>query len=323
MIRRGLGRTAVLVGVAAMTLLATTVGVAGTANAATTATPTTTTQDTTSITQRVAAAMKAAAPAAVGAWRQVSETAEFTPTHNEGVATVNPPGGTPSQYYVGTLSVPVDLAANWGHIGDPDSSKGYIFNDFQYSGSNPTSKLFRVTTPSGTHYDYPHTLVANEEYNNSWVAVSPDSQWMVNGEWDTMNHFLVFPTPILNPSTPQTGGALNLATYLDLDHPVRDVQGCTFFSSTRLLCSADDPDTDLFPTSKQLLQIDLPHALDGTEMTGHVTALGQLPLSSICSGTYEVEGDDYDPATGDLRVLIIQPGACEVVTELYTFTLSS
>jgi hypothetical protein len=32
-----------------------------------------------------------------------------------------------------------------------------------------------------------------------------------------------------------------------------------------------------------------------------------------------VEGDDYDPATGDLRVLIIQPSVCEVVTDLYTF----
>ncbi|HWC82513.1 MAG TPA: hypothetical protein VG756_21385 [Pseudonocardiaceae bacterium] len=262
--------------------------------------------------------------AGLDGWTQVGETAEFTPTHNEGVATVDPPGGSAYQYYTGTLSVPADLAAqNWTHIGDPDSAQGYLFDDFQYGGSNPTSKLFRVTTPSGSHYDYAHTLVSGEEYNNSWVAVSPDSQWMVNGEWDTMNHFLIFPTPILNSATPRTGGALNLAAYLDLDHPVRDIQGCTFFSATRLLCASDDPDTDLFPTSKQLLQIDLPHALDGNEITGQVTYLGQLPLSSICtSGTYEVEGDDYDPATATLRVLIIQPGSCDPVTELYTFKQS-
>jgi hypothetical protein len=142
---------------------------------------------------------------------------------------------------------------------------------------------------------------------------------MVNGEWDTMNRFLVFPTPILNSSTPQTGGALNLGFQLNLDHPVRDIQGCTFFSSTKLLCSADDPNTDLFPTAKQLLEIDLPNALNGSDITGHVVDLGQLPLNSICSGTFEVEGDDYDPATGDLRVLIIQPSVCEVVTDLYTF----
>jgi hypothetical protein len=293
--RKGILRAAVLIGTGALAL-----GVsAGTAGAA-----------------------PAAVPHDVTGWTQVSETPEFTPTNNEGVATVTRPDGSSYQYYTGTLSVPSDLSASWNHIGDPDSSKGYVFDDFQYSASNPTSKLFRVTTPTGTHYDYTHTLVSGEEYNNSWVAVSPGSQWMVNGEWDTMNHFLVFPTPILNGSTPQTGGALNLAAYLDLDHPVRDIQGCTFFSATRLLCTSDDNGTDLYPTSKQLLQIDLPHALDGTELTGHVTSLGQLPLSSSCTGTYEVEGTDYDPASGQLRVLIIQPGICAVVTELYTFKQS-
>ena len=262
----------------------------------------------------------AAHPAALTGWTQTARTTEFTPSANEGIATVHPPNGSPYEYIVGTLSIPVDLAvANWDHIGDPDSSQGYIFNDFQYTGSNPTSKLFRVTTPGGQHYDYTHTLAPGEEMNNSWVAVSPDSQWMVNGEWDTMTRFLVFPTPILNPATPQTGGNLNLAFQISLDHPVRDVQGCTFAGATTLLCSADDPNTDLFPTAKQLIEVDLPHALDGSAVTGHVTSLGQLPLNSVCSGTFEVEGDDYDPATGDLRVLIVEPGVCAVVTDLYTF----
>jgi hypothetical protein len=162
-------------------------------------------------------------------------------------------------------------------------------------------------------------LVAGEEMNNSWVAVSPDSQWMVNGEWDTLTRFLVFPTPILNKSTPQTGGALNLGFQINLDHPMRDIQGCTFFKATTLLCAADDANTDLYPTAKQLLEVDLPQALNGSDVTGHVVDLGQLPLNSICSGTFEVEGDDYDPATGDLRVLIVQPSVCAVVTDLYTF----
>jgi hypothetical protein len=259
-------------------------------------------------------------PADLTGWTQTGSATEFTPTSNEGISTVNPPGGTPYQRIVGTLSVPAELAAQqWTHIGDPDSNQGYLFDDFQYGGSNPTAKLFRVTTPDGTHYDYTHTLVSGEEMNNSWVAVSPDGRWMVNGEWDTMNRFLVFPTPILNSAAPATGGSLDLAPQITLDHPVRDVQGCTFFSATRLLCSADDPDTDLFPTAKQLLQIDLPSALDGSAVTAHVTSLGQLPLNSDCTGTFEVEGDDYDPATGDLRVLIVQPGVCAAVTNLYTF----
>lgn len=308
--RKTLYRAAALVG--AGTLLS--IGIAAAAAPASAATP-------------PAAAPAAAAPAAhvaplaLSGWTQTSKKAEFTPTDNEGIATVHPTSGGSSQYIVGTLSVPPDLAAaNWGHIGDPDSSQGYVFDDFQYTGSNPTSTLFRVTTPSGTHYDYTHTLVSGEEMNNSWVAVSPDSQWMVNGEYDTMNRFLVFPTPILNSATPKTGGALNLAPFqISLDHAVRDVQGCTFQHATTLLCSADDSATDLFPTSKQLLEVDLSHSLDGTAVTGHVTSLGQLPLSSVCSGNFEVEGDDYDPATGNLSVLIIEPGVCEAVTDLYTF----
>jgi hypothetical protein len=267
-----------------------------------------------------AAPHPAARAATLAGWTQTAHTTEFTPSANEGIATVHPPTGSPYEYIVGTLSVPADLAAaNWGHIGDPDSSQGYIFDDFQYTGSNPTAKLFRVTTPGGQHYDYTHTLVPGEEMNNSWVAVSPDSQWMVNGEWDTMTRFLVFPTPILNPSTPQTGGNLNLAFQLNLDHPVRDVQGCTFADATTLLCSADDPNTDLFPTPKQLIEVTLPNALNGQNVTGHVTSLGELPLNSWCSGTFEVEGDDYDATTGDLRVLIVEPGVCAVVTDLYTF----
>ncbi|HEX4720940.1 MAG TPA: hypothetical protein VH333_00395 [Pseudonocardiaceae bacterium] len=272
------------------------------------------------LTVGVSAVASAATPHGLTGWTQIAHSTRFTPTSNEGIATVHAADGSSSEYVVGTLSVPADLAvSNWDHIGDPDSSHGYEFDNFQWTGSNPTSKLFRVTTPTGTHFDYVHTLVAGEEMNDSWDAVSPDAQWMVNGEWDTMTRFLVFPTPILNPSTPQAGGPLNIAFQIDLDHPVRDVQGCTFAGATTLLCSADDPNTDLFPTSKQLLEVDLPHALNGTDIAGHVTSLGQLPLHSVCSGTFEVEGDDYDTTTGDLRVLIVEPGICAAVTDLYTF----
>ena len=33
----------------------------------------------------------------------------------------------------------------------------------------------------------------------------------------------------------------------------------------------------------------------------------------------KVEGDDYDATTGDLRVLVVEPGICAAVTDLYTF----
>jgi hypothetical protein len=36
----------------------------------------------------------------------------------------------------------------------------------------------------------------------------------------------------------------------------------------------------------------------GGTVSGHVVDLGSIPQSSICSGTFETEGVDYDAATG-------------------------
>ena len=50
--------------------------------------------------------------------------------------------------------------------------------------------------------------------------------------------------------------------------------------------------------------------------------LGSIPQSSICSGSFEAEGVDYDTATGILRVEIIQPSVCEVATTVYEYKRS-
>ncbi len=51
-----------------------------------------------------------------------------------------------------------------------------------------------------------------------------------------------------------------------------------------------------------------------------MTDLGPIPQSdSICSGGFEAEGLDYDPATGVLRVEVVQPGICAVVTTVYEY----
>lgn len=58
-------------------------------------------------------------------------------------------------------------------------------------------------------------------------------------------------------------------------------------------------------------------------MTAHVRLLGELPLDSSCAATsdnpFEVEGDDYDARTGELRVAIIPPSPCSSDTTIYTF----
>ena len=121
-------------------------------------------------------------------------------------------------------------------------------------------------------------------------------------------------------ATPATGGSLALSGYIQLDHPVNDIQGCDFVNATKLICASDDSSKSLFPDSKPLLEVDLPHALNGADLTGHVTDLGPIPqTNSICSGTFEAEGVDYDVNTGILRVEIIQPSVCEVATTVYEY----
>jgi hypothetical protein len=259
-------------------------------------------------------------------WKLTGQTSVSSSTGNQGMATVDPWHAPSYVLYRGSGSIPASVAAEgWTHIGDPDSRFGYIFDAYQWGGSTPaTGKMFRVTTPTGATYEYVHTLASGEEYNNSYAAVSPDGQWLVSGEWDTMTRLLVFATPMLNPAAPKTGGDLPLAATIQLDHPIADVQGCTFLDSRKLLCASDDSDTILWPVPKQLLEIDLPTAVGGTTVTAHVKLLGELPLQSTCAATadnpFEVEGDDYDRKTGDLRVAVIPPSPCgDADTTIYTF----
>ncbi|HXR71443.1 hypothetical protein [Actinocrinis sp.] len=262
--------------------------------------------------------------AAVSGWTQVTHYLESSLSADEGVATVNPPGGSAYQLFRGVASVPISvLMEGYNHVGDPDSVNGYIFDAFQSGASAPSSKMFRVTTPSGSTYEYTHSLVSGEQYNNSFDAVSPDTQWMVAGEWGTMSHLQVYPTPILNPQTPATGGSLALSGYIQLDHPVNDIQGCDFVTATKLICASDDGSQSLFPDQKPLLEVDLSHALSSGDVAGHVTDLGPIPqTNSICSGSFESEGVDYDPASAILRVEIIQPSVCAAATTVYEYKAS-
>lgn len=75
--------------------------------------------------------------------------------------------------------------------------------------------------------------------------------------------------------------------------------------------------------TKPLLQIDLSAEPGSADVTGHVTALRQLPLRSSCSGTFEAEGIDYDRRTGTLRVIVVSPGFCVLTdSKTYRFTKS-
>lgn len=169
--------------------------------------------------------------------------------------------------------------------------------------------------------EYVHQLSAGEALNNSWVAINPNGQFMVGGEWGTMSRFIVYPTPGVNSGTSPSVNLPQASTVV-LDRPVRDIQGCDFSTPTTLLCSSDDPAGTLFGMTKPLLQVDLSGEPNGSaDVRGHVTALRQLPLRSSCSGTFEAEGIDYDRRTGTLRVIVLSPGFCVATdSKTYRFT---
>ncbi|MFF1730498.1 hypothetical protein [Streptomyces sp. NPDC058247] len=219
-----------------------------------------------------------------------------------------------SLVYRGLASVPLDLrAAGWSHIGDPDVAQGYTFDAYQ-GGDTTTKKMFAVTAPDGKRTTYEHTLDQGELLNNSFASVSPDGQWLVAGEWGTMNRLQVFPAPVLNPSAPAPGANLPQAGQITLDKPVDNIQGCDFTDATHLACSSDG-------ATKEVLEVALDRPLDGSPVTGHVTAAFAIPQRSICSGTFEAEGIDYDTARGTLRVEMVPPSPCLVTTTVISYRM--
>ncbi|MEU6139837.1 hypothetical protein ABZ848_05675 [Streptomyces sp. NPDC047081] len=270
-----------------------------------------------------AAAVLSAAPPASAAdtWTEVGSDRADPLTESQGLTSVEVPANSANRY-TGIGTIPVGVSSRgWNHVGDPDESyDGYYVEPYQ--ADSGTAKMYRAQAPDGTWSEYVHTLASGEALNNSWAAISPDSQYMLSGEWGTMTRFLVFPTPGANKSTSPSAN-LPLASVVNLDHAVRDVQGCDFTGATTLLCSSDDPDRSLFGYTKPLLQIDLSAQPGSANVTGHVTALRQLPLRSSCSGTFEAEGIDYDRRTGTLRVIVMSPGFCILTdSKTYRFTKS-
>ncbi|MFI8535705.1 hypothetical protein ACIGMX_36310 [Streptomyces aquilus] len=270
-----------------------------------------------------AAAVLSTAPPASAAdtWTEVGSDRADPLTESQGLTSVEVPANSANRY-TGIGTIPVSVSSRgWNHVGDPDASyDGYYIEPYQ--ADSGTAKMYRVQSPGGAWSEYVHTLGGGEALNNSWVAIAPSGQWMLSGEYGTMTRFLVFPTPGVNASTSPSAN-LPQASTVTLDHAVRDVQGCDFVTATRLLCSSDDPAGTLFGITKPLLQIDLAAEPGASDVTGHVTALRQLPLRSSCSGTFEAEGIDYDRRTGTLRVIVVSPGFCVLTdSKTYRFTKS-
>ena len=237
-------------------------------------------------------------------------------TGDQGSATVHELSGTTHQVFAGE-QIAADLqAAGWNHVGDPDSASAYVVYPYQAADS-ADGKMFLVRTPHGQTFRYVHALEPGEAANNSFATISPDGRWLVSGEWGSQGRLLVFPMPMLNPAVGSGNRALPLAGEITLPAPLQDVQGCDFFTSRRLICASDD-------VEKHLWQVTLPAPLAGHDVTAtDVTSLGTLPQVSDCTGGFESEGVDYDPASKLLRVQIIPPRPCYAFTDEYTYRKAS
>jgi hypothetical protein len=251
---------------------------------------------------------------AVTGWRIVGSDNARPLDEGQGLATVTR-GGTTTYRYTGSTTIPFDLlVGGWNHVGDPGAAGGWYVEPYQRDDRG--AKLYRVQSPAGKWASYKHALESWEASNNSFAAVSPDVRWMVTGEWGTMDRLLVLPMPGIGATNPAQN--LPYASAIRLNHQVRDIQGCDFVSATQLLCASDDPDGTLFGTTKPLLQVDLSGPVGSTDVTGTVISLGQLPLQSACTGTFEVEGIDYFEPDATLRVIVLSPSVC-ITTDSKTF----
>ncbi len=255
---------------------------------------------------------------ALGPWHSVSWKEIPAAAANQGVATVTSAHGGSHLVTRGSDSAsPALSAAGWSHIGDPGSRRGYVLDAYQaHPGKH--SKLFVLTSPTGHRTRWVHRDVPGEMINNSFTAITPSGQWFVGGEWGKVTRLLVYPTPHMNPAAGNSHRNLPLSSTITLTHPVRNVQGCSFFSPTVLFCATNDPRTDLFPMPRQLLQINLTHRLNGLPALGVPHALGSVPQHSRCPGTSEIEG--IDVSGHRLTVITNQPNVCHSRSVLLTYT---
>jgi hypothetical protein len=200
----------------------------------------------------------------------------------------------------------------FNHVGDEDiDGSGDVYDAYEDDHPNPTEKLFTITAPNGRVSDYPHPLAQGEEYNNSFVTVSPDDRWLVSGEWNTERRLLLLSNPKGRPS----GSSIPLAGTIALRPSLYHVQGCDFFDAVTLICSTDD-------AVHEVVKVSLSAPLHRGANSATDRRLLIPREVSKCPGTqFESEGVDYNPRTGRLTLTMNEPGACVGTTDVNVYKL--
>lgn len=210
------------------------------------------------------------------------------------------------------LGIPLPLfLAGYLHIGDIDAHGGRVYVPYENSAKGTEKAYGVVDLPSGRILGSSvHHLDPGEAYNNSWVAVSPDGNWLASGEWEDIDSFLVFAVADIGKPS------IDVAFRIRLDEPLHLVQGCDFDGPVRLVCQDDTED-------RRLLRVDLDHALDGSDVGAHTTVVGTTPvdlaipaLAGLCKRPTETEGVDVSGST--LRFLTVDP--CLLWSHEYRYT---
>jgi len=213
----------------------------------------------------------------------------------------------------GFAQVPASVSQlGFNHVGDEDIDRSdHIYDAYEDDHPDPVAKLFTITAPNGRVSDYPHPLARGEEYNNSFVTVSPNDRWLVSGEWDTEQRLLLLSNPKGRPS----GSSIPLAGTIVLRPSLYHVQGCDFFDAVTLICSTDNA---VHAVVKVRLSAPLHRG------TNHATDRRLLIPRQVskCPGTgFESEGVDYNARTGQLTLGINEPGVCVGTTDVNVYTL--
>lgn len=213
----------------------------------------------------------------------------------------------------GFAQVPAPVSQlGFNHVGDEDIDRsGHIYDAYEDDHPDPVAKLFTITAPNGRLSVYSHRLAPGEEFNNSFVTVSPNERWLVSGEWNTEQRLLLLSNPKGRPS----GSSIPLAGTIGLHPALYHVQGCDFLDAVTLICSTDN-------AVHAVVKVSLSAPLHrGTNRATDRRLLIPRELSK-CPGTgFESEGVDYNPRTGRLTVGLNEPGACIGTTDLNVYSL--
>jgi hypothetical protein len=247
---------------------------------------------------------------AAATWRLHTFFTESILVAGEGVASY--PRGR--LLFRGYAQVPAAVSqVGFNHVGDEDIDRsGNVYDAYEDDHPDPVAKLFTITAPNGRVSDYPHRLARGEEFNNSFVTVSPDDRWLVSGEWNTERRLLLLSNPKGRPS----GSSIPLAGVIALHPSLYHVQGCDFFDALMLICSTDD-------AVHAVVKVSLSAPLHRGTNRATVRRLLIPRQVSKCPGTgFESEGVDYNARTGRLTLGINEPGACIGTTDVNVYTLA-